>query len=346
MGHEQTFQCRAREVSESFAAADRFESLLNALPAAVVVLDGNGRIQECNPAARELLEVPLDGERWRDIARRVFRYSESGEDLVLRNGRWVSLSTCPLGTAPGQILLLHDTTENRRLHERLEHARRLTDMGRMAASLAHQIRTPLTTALLYASHLKRDDLIAEKRRTFAGKLADRLRHLERLVTDMLVFARGGGNPTQAIEVESLIDAVVEAAADSCAARGTALIWEKGQEKTSVTGNRTLLLTLFQNLIANALDAMEGGGRIDLAVRRVAEQVEITVIDEGPGIAPELQERIFEPFTTTRSGGNGLGLAVVRAVARAHQGDVRVDSKPGPGSRFTVSLPLAVTGSHR
>ena len=136
--------------SESISEA-RLKSLLQALPAGVVVLDGEGRVQECNPAAIDLLDEPLQGEIWRNVIARAFDpKSCSSQDAVTRKGRIVSISTCPLGPhIPGQIILLQDVTEKRQMQARIDQQQRLASMGQMAAQLAHQIRTPLSAALLY-----------------------------------------------------------------------------------------------------------------------------------------------------------------------------------------------------
>ncbi len=115
------------------------------------------------------------------------------------------------------------------------------------------------------------------------------------------------------------------------------------DKTSgevVRCNRELLLSALQNLVANAIQAMGEGGRIILGARlQHEEQLVISVADNGPGIAPELQQKIFEPFVTTRSSGTGLGLAVARGVAHAHQGDLEMESVVGKGTVFSMRLPV-------
>ncbi len=319
-------------------AATRFETLLNALPAGIVVLDGSGRVQDANPAAERLLGRPLAGEHWRDVAARIFQPNAAGEDLRLHNGRLVHLTTCPLGSGPGQILHFQDTTETRRLRERLEHSRRLVDMGRMAASLAHQLRTPLATALLYGSQLRRPELPADRRIAFADKLVERIRHLEQLIGNMLIFARGEAGAHVSFDVHELFQALSEWANEVAACRNIVLSARSELPAVSLCGNRILLQSALHNLVANALDAVDADGSVELLLCGSAELIEFVVRDNGPGIPPDQLERIFEPFHTTREGGNGLGLAVARAVARAHGGDVRVASEPGRGSRFILAVP--------
>ena len=162
---------RIKELSEKERLASRLSALLTALPGGVIVLDSSGVIQEYNPAAANLLGEPLENLAWSDVIRRAFSpRSDDGHEVSLTDGRRVSISTCPLESEPGQILLLTDVTEMRRLQDRLSQHQRLAAMGEMAASLAHQIRTPLSSALLYASNLKRPHLNDEQRDRFATKI--------------------------------------------------------------------------------------------------------------------------------------------------------------------------------
>ena len=171
--------------------ASRLQSLLDLLPGGVIVIDGQGVVREANPVALELLGMPLEGTLWREVIARSFApRRDDGHEISMKDGRRVSIATRSLNGEPGQLVLLTDMTETRRLQEQLARHERLSALGRMVASLAHQIRTPLSTALLYASHLEQGGLSAEQQQRFAGRLKDRLNELEHQVRDMLVFARG------------------------------------------------------------------------------------------------------------------------------------------------------------
>ncbi len=331
---------RPRPVGEGQLAA-RLEGLLEGLPAGVVVLDGNGRIQQVNPAAKRLLGEPLVGREWIEVIRRAFAPQPgAGCDLKLADGRLVSLSTCPLGEEPGQILLLNDVTETRALQERASRNQRLSAMGKMVAALAHQIRTPLSSALLYASHLKRPDLDGERRQELAERILERMRHLEQLLNDMLLFAHGGLGGGERLTAGELLQELLEATAPRIQEQNITLILDDASNGRTVLCNRQLLLSALQNLITNAIQATGTGGTITLRARLQGEQrLAIQVADDGPGIAPELQEKIFEPFMTTRSGGTGLGLAVARGVAHAHHGDLELISAPDQGTVFSIWLPV-------
>ncbi len=141
---------RLQELKEKERVTDRLESLLKLLPAGVVVLDSRGVVTDCNPAALEFLGEPLTGLLWRDVIERCFApRSDDGHEISLRDGRRLSIATRSFQSGGGQLLLLTDLTETRVLQRNLSRHRRLSEMGRMMSSLAHQIRTPLSAAMLY-----------------------------------------------------------------------------------------------------------------------------------------------------------------------------------------------------
>jgi two-component system sensor histidine kinase FlrB len=370
---------RLLQLAEKERLANRLTHLLTVLPAGVVVLNGAGRIQEYNPLAVSLLGEPLLGLNWAAVAARVFAPElGEGQELLLRDGRRVSLSTSSLGTEPGQILLLRDVTELHALQEGLSRHQRLSAMGEMVAALAHQIRTPLSAALLYTSQLASPQhdhpdvhgstnvaggrtpgatdvqgstnvaggrtLGATDYRQYASKTLSRLRHLERLVNDMLVFAKGGHFGADEIEVTVLLQDLQQAMDAPLSMAGCRLEVLDEAPGAKLYGNREALLSALQNLVSNAMQACGKGGRLQLLAQTVsdphgAEAVNLLLSDNGPGIPAALLERIFEPFFTTRAQGTGLGLAVVQAIVRAHQGMVWVESEPGQGSTFGLRLPL-------
>ncbi len=336
---------RRSELVEKERLADRLQSLLNALPAAVLVLDGQGRIQEQNPAAHTLLGTSLQGQLWRLLIDELFipQTSSSGE-LLLRSGRYVTLSTCPLGHEPGQILMLQDVTEQRQLQQHLEHSRRLADMGRMAASLAHQIRTPLSSALLYVSQLNSMKSSSEIQQRFSARALQSLKGLEKLIADMLLFANGGGGERERVDARQLLEQAVEPLRRKMQAQGIELAHDFAAGELPVEVNLTMVVSALQNLINNAMEAMPGGGRLSLSLHRGNPLLELGVRDSGVGIEPQLRSRLFEPFVTTREGGTGLGLAVVQAVAGAMGGEVYCESTVGEGSLFALRLPLAERAS--
>lgn len=335
---EQTRRQRNSAEEEKLRLAERLNALMNALPAAVLVLDGGGYVVECNPAAETLLQLPLHGRLWRELIGELFPLQAPVSDaLQLHSGRLVTLSTRPLGSEPGQVLMLQDVTDTHQLRSRLEHSRRLADMGRMAASLAHQIRTPLASAMLYVSQMQSSRLAPEKRERFVARAMEGLKGLEKLINDMLLFARDGHGERELLAVEELLGVLVDEAQGQCTALGVDCRTEIVGEGRMIMGNRVLLKSALQNLLNNALES--GAKKIRLQSSASNAWYELVVADNGPGIAAEQQQRIFEPFFSARSGGSGLGLAVVRAVVQSMGGEIHVDSTLGEGTRFTLRFPV-------
>jgi two-component system sensor histidine kinase FlrB len=331
---------RLHELAEKERLANRLSRLLNALPCGVVVLDGEGRVQEANPAAITLLGEPLSGQMWRTIIERAFQPQPTeGFSVALRDGRLVSIEISLLGDEPGQILLFNDITEERLTLDRLAHHKRLMAVGEMAAGLAHQIRTPLASALLYVSQLTQPAVEPANRQRIAGKIQAGLKHLEKLVNDMLMFTRGGTAANELIPVAALLQDVRQLSEMPVQQGGCRLDVQDEAAGAVVCGNRDALMGALHNLLMNAIQACGQGGELCLHAQvTVNGAIDLTVTDNGPGITPEMKEKIFEPFFTTRAQGAGLGLAVVQAVARAHAGNVWLESEPGRGSTIGIRIP--------
>lgn len=337
---------RLKELTEKERVASRLASLLHALPGGVVVIDEEGKVQEHNPAAELLLGQPLLGLPWADIIQRSFApRSDDGHDISLSDGRKVNISTCPLGSEPGQILLITDVTEIRYLQDRMGQQQRLAAMGKMAASLAHQIRTPLSSALLYVSNLKRQVLSDEDRFTLTDKMTSRLRHLEQLIEDMLMYSREGKVGEENFTSQHLLDELYQGIEPQLEISKTHFVTINPQRDLLIHGNRQMLLSALTNLAMNAMQAMKENGKIEVRVTKVENNVCISLKDNGPGIAEEAQKQIFDPFYTTRTQGTGLGLAVVKAIAKSHGGDVTLESKENKGCTFNVILPLEKNNSN-
>ncbi len=339
---------RLQELAEKERIATRLQNLLNFLPGGVVVLDSSGRISECNPAAIDILGEPLCGELWRDVIRRSFApRKDDGHEVSLRDGRRISISTSSQGE-DGQIILLTDQTETRRLQSQLSRHERLSAMGKMMSALAHQIRTPLSAAMLYAGHLCNSKLDETKRQQFSEKISNRLNNIERQVQDMLVFAKGELPLTNVISVKALEVAVAEAVEVVMMTTESTCVWRNDCPDQMIHCNPEALVGALSNLVNNAIQAVERKARLRIAFTQTrpknpaeAPQLMIAVCDAGPGIAPELLPNLGELFVTTKAQGTGLGLAVVKAVARAHQGRFSLQSKQGQGTCASLFIPFAL-----
>lgn len=318
------------------------DAVLGAMPNGVVMLDSQGMISHANPAAQTLLGHRLVNHLWRDIIASAFApRDDDGHEVSLASGARVRLDISALSPHPGQLIVITDMSETRALQERVSHMQRLSAMGRMVASLAHQIRTPLSAAMLYAQNLCRDTLPAPQRQKFSQKLSDRLMDLEQQVNDMLLFAKSGEQlPVASILLNELIEAVREQVEAISANSQIRFEVVEAQHEVTILGNLSALTSALQNLVMNALEACQPGQRVVLHTRVDDEHVHVAISDNGPGIAEADLPHIFTPFFTRKSQGTGLGLAVVKTVAKAHHGDVRVHSELGRGTTFSMIFPIA------
>ncbi|MGS2720424.1 sensor histidine kinase [Paraglaciecola aestuariivivens] len=347
--HPDAASCRvnSQELEALRLQATRLQHLLQVMPAGVVVVDGKGVVKQSNNLAKALLGEPLEGQLWRTIIARSFKpQADDGHEVSLFDGRKVKLSITPLEQEPGQLIVLTDLTETRQLQQRISHMQKLSSLGKMVASLAHQIRTPLSAAMLYAANLSNNTLNQTHREKFSDKLVSRLRDLESQVNDMLLFAKSGEQ--QVISEISLSSLITEVQL------GAEAMLEKHQAKLTlalpdpdvvIMGNKTALAGALQNLIHNALTVQPQNAVITLSATAQVNNpdwVDLCVADNGPGIAEKHKKRLFEPFYTTKSNGTGLGLAVVRSVAQSHQGRVQVHNQKQGGACFTLSLPIFKT----
>lgn len=341
---------RHRELLEKERLSNRLSHILETLPGAFLVVDGNGIILERNSQAKEYFNEPLLGCYWSEILQRDFSPNACIDgDLRLNDGRWLNLFRRSLELESGEILLLTDVTERRRVSEMMQWHERMSSIGEMTASLTHQIRTPLSSALLYLSQIEAEATSDTKRREIAGKASQCLRGLDCLVNDMLSFVSGSPTESGTIGVHELLQTVIASIEpqlpDCCYI--TAEMIDKDLE---VVGNRDALLGALLNLVSNALQACGDSAVIELGAIRDGDDICMSVSDTGHGIAVEDRKKIFDPFYTTRPNGTGLGLAVVRRVAEAHDGSVVVESNQH-GSTFAICIPArnkaaALPGGHQ
>lgn len=336
------------KMEENAALAERLSRLLSALPAGVVEMDAVGCVRHENPAAARMLGRSTLGLCWQQVETLLEATELTDTYLVPGDedgpARRVSLQYQNLPEQGGRIVLMHDVTRLHQLSGELANQQRLAAMGSMAASLAHQLRTPLATAMLYTANLRNPGLAEAERSRFIDKSLARLKALEGLIQNMLSFVRGHVSELEGLDAAGLAEEVRAIMAPLCQARDVALDCQVGVDSAiTVSGDRKALSGALLNLLENALFFTPSGGQVGLRVRQTGGQVMFEVTDTGPGLSAEVKARMFEPFFTTRSGGTGLGLAIVKKVAEELAGTVSCENRPEGGARFVLSLPAATAG---
>jgi two-component system sensor histidine kinase FlrB len=338
----QVAQLRA-DLSEAHAGkehlAARLSALITGLPGGVLVLDSRGEIQECNPVARELLGEPLLAQSFADVLSRAAAGAGGvGEHTELRSGRFVNISRRELPTG-GEVVLLTDVTESHLMQVFLTRQQRLLTLGELAAGLAHQIRTPLATALLYATQMTLPGRNPEDLARCAERTAGSLKQLDKLVNDMLAFTHGG-TAREVVSVSALLEQVAQWLRPALR-RGLRVTISTQAPDLMVRASAPSLVSAVLNLATNALQAATADLDLQLLARRGAHgRAQIVVSDNGPGVPAHIRERIFEPFFTTRARGNGIGLSIVKSVVEAHQGTVSL-AETSCGATFIIDLPTDI-----
>jgi two-component system sensor histidine kinase SenX3 len=330
--------------------------VLSALPVAVAVCDADDDVVLANRSAVELgvvrgtrlLVAELRGlvrETRRDgVAREV--ELELAVARLARVPEAVRVRLAPVGRAGHVALLVEDVTEVRRV----EAVRR-----DFVANVSHELKTPVGAMGLLAEALgdAADDPVAVRR--FAGRVQHESERLARLVQELIDLSRLQGAdplPEQAlVQVDRVVAEAVDRTRTVAAAAGISLV-AGGEGGLTVRGSESQLTTAVGNLIENAVHYSPAGTRVAVGVRRSEGAVEVTVTDQGIGIADKDLERVFErfyradPARSRATGGTGLGLAIVKHIATNHGGEVAVWSVEGSGSTFTLRLPPAADAARQ
>jgi two-component system sensor histidine kinase FlrB len=322
----------------------QLQHVIDVMPTGMIMLDGNGIVVKINDTAKRLLDEPILGQPWFSVIKRSFNpRADDWHEVSLNDGRRVKLEITTLGGQPGQLIMITDLTETRLLQDKLGQLQRLSSLGRMVSKLAHQIRTPLSAAMLYGANLRNKKLTQVARVNFQDKLMLRLHDLEQQVNDMLLFAKSGSKAVvEPLNINQLIEQAKQVIEPQVSQAGAKVNLNFCQQGGEILGNISALSGAIQNLIHNSLSVINANAVINISAYCQGEYAYISVRDNGPGISGELADKIFEPFYTSRSQGTGLGLAVVKSVTNAHQGEVSLLSQPGEGAHFCMKIPLLVS----
>ena len=328
-----------RQVAEKEQIANQLEAVLNTMPAGVLLVDENGVIQTANPVAEFLLEQSLTSKRWK----RVYSHCvsrQTDQELHLKSGRVLRLKKQALENHQGEVILLDDISEQRMLEDLANRQNRLAAMGQMAAALAHQLRTPLASAVLYASQLSHFSTTSNPQNKAVDKVRTSLRYLEKLINDMLMYAKGGEFAEQKFLLDELLVTFNTRVEHRLRESNSQLSIISQLNDFQLTGSLDALVSVLMNLAENAMEAcVDEVCKIELEVYQQNEYLMLVMRDNGPGLSAAQQEKIFQPFYTQREKGTGLGLAVAQSIVQAHHGDLVVRSQPANGASFYVCLPL-------
>ena len=334
---QKTLQNQIDRLSNDLAIANqRLAALLGALPAGVLLIE-DGVVRDLNPAARALLPDLIEGAPWQiPAAWSATPVQGEYQTSCDSTGRTVQLKEVTI--ADRKILQIQDITESLAQHAETQRQSKLASMGQMAASIAHQLRTPLATATLYAGHLSDPLLPQDRQREMAEKLRRQLTSLEKLTTRMLQFVRQRPHKTESVSIDDLLEEAEQAIAPQCERYGVPLSVSITGESSLVNVERDAIVSALVAVLENALQISPKGSNIRMQATIGPSRVRIEIDDQGPGIEEAMLNSMFEPFTTSRVNGTGLGLSIARNAIEAHRGEISAVNRPEGGARFTLTLP--------
>jgi two-component system sensor histidine kinase FlrB len=279
---------------------------------------------------------------WRDVIHQCFSpKNDDGHEVSNTQGQRINIATRSLGQ-DGQIILLTDQTETRHLQAELSRHERLTALGKMVSTLAHQVRTPLSSAMLYGSHLLNEPSLSEQKRyEFTQKMVNRLHEIERQVRDMLLFVKAGMPLDDQLSVGELQALLSESTEMLFSHHSIRCCWTVEQPNTKISCNKDALIGAILNLVNNSVQAMEEEGELTISLtERKPNHLIISVVDNGSGIDESVKSHVNEMFFTTKSQGTGIGLSVVNTVVKAHHnGTFSLVSNDVGGASATLELPI-------
>ncbi len=237
--------------------------------------------------------------------------------------------------------------ERIRLQDQLRHADRLATIGQLAAGIAHELNEPLSSTLGFAQLCRKHPELPAAARADLEKIVAATLHARETVRKLMLFARERPPSRERIALERIVDegvAFVEARAEKSA---VTIRRDAAPDLPEIQADPNQLTQVVVNLAVNAIQAMPAGGSLSIELYREGSGVVLAVEDDGQGMPPEVADRIFEPFFTTKGvgEGTGLGLSVVHGIVSAHNGRIRVQSRPGQGTRFEVWLPAEIPSAH-
>lgn len=361
---------KVRLQKELIATKNFLESVIEKAGDAISVVDLEGRILYWNEGAERIYGIRKEeamGQKLADLLYPLDEEARKGEEDIhyafmekikkgevvshierrrkSRDGREIitSMTISPLRNSEGQIIgasrICRDITELKKTEERLFLAERLSSLGELTAGVAHELRNPLSGIKINTQILSRKKDLSAAERRILKSTQEGIEKIQKIVDDMLNFARPKAANFKAERINELIAHCLNIIQDKIRRTNISLIFEKEENLPSLFIDAHQIQQVLINLMLNALQAMEKGGTLTIrSARQDNDGVKIEVRDTGVGIPKEHLKKIFDPFFTTKSEGTGLGLSISLKILQSHGATLEVQSVVGSGSVFTIHFP--------
>ncbi len=332
------------------------KSIIESVDSGILTIDLNGNIKSFNKGAEKItgfLRSEIINKKLSDVfpvlssvLNKENQWKQGRRFEAVGSGKILGCSVTPLVDSNrkkiGNTLIFQDLTVIKEMERKIERNKRLAFVGEMAAGLAHEIRNPLASISGPIQMLSKDLRLDETDRKLMQIILRGKDRLDGFVKDFLLLARPKPSERRDINVEVIIDDLLESLRFSPEWREDIEVTKNLCNQTSIYGNKAEIRQVIWNMISNAVQAMREGGKLKIETSEVfndtKEYLEIRISDNGCGIEEKNQDKVFEPFYTTKKNGTGLGLAIVNRIVESHMGKIRIKSKPGKGTDCIVLLP--------
>lgn len=336
------------------------DTLVENMPMGVLTLDDQGRVSFINPLAREILQLDGGEVAGRPAAHtlpetltRILPHTlenpgvaEKEIEYAARDGAVIPLAATAAvlkardGKMLGHIMLLKDMSDLHALRKEVDRTQKLAALGSLAAGVAHEVRNPLSSIKGFATFFREKYEERAEDRRVADIMIQEVDRLNRVVTQLLEFARPVEIKKRSLPAKAIIATALDLIRDRLDTRGITARVEIEPPDSVLAVDPDRFSQVLLNLCFNALDAMANGGTLEVAVLDppLRDTTEIRVSDTGGGIAAQDRGKIFDPYFTTKSTGTGLGLAIVSNIVEAHGGSIRVEDRMPEGTTVRILLP--------
>jgi PAS domain S-box-containing protein len=355
---------RKKEMEDQVSdARKRLLAVFDGITDGIQVVDPDFRITAVNKSMTKLLDRDVriggkchescmpDGRKCTDCpAEETFRTGLPASTMkrltpsLTGPERHVEINTFPMldrGNRVVQVVeYIKDVTEKMLLAERLEHSRRLAELGEMAARVAHEVRNPLNAITGAAHFLSTEYTQDETLQKFTSLIKRQAVRVNQVASDLLYLSKPLRTRFACVNVNAVLDQALDSLCEPARDNRISIISDRAADLPPLQADELQLEQAFHNLLRNAIEAMPEGGTLRIATAGVGEdRIEVRIQDSGPGIPDRDRERVFQSFYTTKVKGTGLGLTIVQRVLRNHAGSIAIEQPEAGGTLIVLSLPL-------